>query len=265
MLINHLKITSDDIQSITKIDVGFTNNIFHVVLTNNNHYKIRIVNNNPYINRCLEKIIENHFYHDDIFFYDDNGNFIKKWYIGNSLANAKLNYYQWIKIKEWISELQKININHLNINKPVYVLSDHVVEKNLIKPLLAYKKIINENVKTNCNVLAHNDLSSNNIILCNDEVKIIDFEWASYNHPYWDIANLIKDLELTIEDVIANKAFDDYDLNLLIKIIYATHFYTYYWTYKVEPTQKIIAYRNDVIKQIHYWYNILKTKGLTHD
>lgn len=262
--LKNTKFNDNDVLSIEHITNSFTNDVYHIVLKDNSEFKLRMANFNEYIDRKLEKHIETSLFNDDILFYDEQGNFIKKWYIGKTLEKKDLSNEIFSSILEFIDKFQKINLQGVSVKKPVYVLHDHLVEKKLIKPLLAYKKIINEDVKTNNDVLCHNDLSCNNSIIFKNNITVMDFEWATLNHPYWDISNLIKDLELTFDELLSFDFVKNMDLNLLIKIIYATHFYTYYWTLKVEETQKIINYRNEVIKQIFYWYNILKERKILH-
>ena len=260
-----LKINESDIKSLEKVPVGFTNEIYHLALVNGSEYKVRFVTTNPYINRKLESIIEHAFFKDDIIFYDEQGNFIKKWYVGHTLTKQDLNEEVWQKIIDITKQLQALEIKELNLTPPTYILYEHIVPNNLIPALWAYKRIINTIVLKDATVLSHNDFSGNNTIYTNDnKIILMDFEWASLNHPYWDISNLIKDLELNYEDIENVAALKQYDFKLLVQIIFAAHYFTYFWTYKVEDTPPIAKYRLEVIERIFYWYNILKDKGWAH-
>ena len=261
----HLNLAPDAITQVEKVATGFTNEIYHVTTKNGMEYKVRFAATNPFINRPLERFIEEQLFHDDIFYYDEQGNFIKKWYVGEILNKEKLQPQTWAQILQIIDHLQALKPQHLNVQEAVYVLYDHQVPQNLIAPLWAYKKIIVEEIKPNAKVLCHNDFSCNNTIISKDgKVTLMDFEWATYNHPYWDVANLIKDLELDYEEVIAITCLQSYHQELLFKTIFAAHFFTYFWTYKVESTEAIVQYRNEVIERIFYWYNILKDHQWAH-
>lgn len=262
-LSDNLKIMPGNIKCIKKILLGFTNEIFYVILNDNTELKVRFANHNKYINRELEKIIEFDLYKEEILFYEDNGNFIKKWIIGETLTVKDLNDIFWKSIIQFNNQLCLIKINKIFIAKPVYFLENHKLEESFVKPFHKYKKILDELIINNNNKICHNDLSCNNIIIKDNQFSVIDFEWSSYNHELWDICNLIKDLELNYEDVITNKILMlEYDKNILFKIIYAVHFYTYYWTYKIEENKKIINYRLCIIKKIFYWYEILIEKNI---
>ncbi len=260
----HLKVNPTEITSVEKVTTGFTNEIYHVKLRDQKEYKVRFATTNPFINRSLERFIEEQLFKNDIFYYDDEGNFIKKWYIGETLSKEKLNDEVWENIISVINKLQTLQPTNIDVSLAVYVLYDHEVPQHLIRHLWAYKKIIAEEIETNAKVLCHNDFSCNNTIVFDNNITLMDFEWATYNHPYWDVANLIKDLELNYEEVKSIKCLQSYRQELLFKTIYATHFFTYFWTYKVAPTKAIVDYRNQIIERIFYWYNILKENNWAH-
>ena len=244
--------------NIDKIEAGFTNNIYKVTLSNGKNYKLRIANYNLYINRELEKIIEDKFYKDQQFYFASNGDYIKKWINGKILEKKDLSDIFWESIIKQIKLIQSSNISTINISSPIYILEDHQIPKDLEKEFLIYKKIIDAEINLNNLVVSHNDISTNNIIKSNKRFFIIDFEWGSLNHEYWDIANLIKDLGLTFNEVLSIEVLiNNFNFNLLCKIIYATYFYTYYWTYKVESVPKIINYRKKIIIETKYWCNEL--------
>lgn len=46
-------------------------------------------------------------------------------------------------------------------------------------------------------VLCHNDLVPGNILVVNDEIKIIDFEYASNNHPFFDVISFLSENNIT--------------------------------------------------------------------
>ncbi|MGL4343149.1 MAG: phosphotransferase [Metamycoplasmataceae bacterium] len=252
-LLQSINLKLEDIISLEKIETGFTNHIYHLILKNKKEYKVRIANNHPFINRPLEKKIEFTFNEKDIIYYDNSGNFIKNWIVGKSLNKNNLSEEFWYFIFQQINILQSITTLGIEVKKISYIPNISKVDESLKNAFKLYQDIVS-NINEEQLVLSHNDLSSGNIIFNNGIATVIDFEWASFNHPYWDVANLIKDLELNYEEVISNKIFQEKcNLDLLIKIIFATHFYTYFWTQNVEPTKRILKYQAKIMQRILYW------------
>uniref|UniRef100_UPI001FE142CF phosphotransferase n=1 Tax=Ureaplasma canigenitalium TaxID=42092 RepID=UPI001FE142CF len=82
-------------------------------------------------------------------------------------------------------------------------------------------------------VLSHNDLSVWNIL--DDEKKgifqVIDFEYAAYNIPYWDIFNFLRDLTGEDFQLTFNLIKETYhlDLSFMYQMLFLTSFYAYTW------------------------------------
>ncbi|MGL4183894.1 MAG: phosphotransferase [Metamycoplasmataceae bacterium] len=244
--------------SIEKIEDGFTNNIFKVILDTHESFKIRKAIYNKFINRKLEKIIEFSLYKEIIFFWDENGDYIKKWIEGKTLKKENVSYSFWKDIFYQILNMQKVDIKNLNIEKLEYFVENHKVDSRLIEAFQYYETIIKEEIHNYDLVLTHNDVSQNNIIVSDNKFYLIDFEWATLNHNYWDIGNIIKDLEINKNEIEEETFFNDFDKEKLFKIIFCTHFYTYFWTHKVPNTKRIEEYREQVINRTIYWLNIIK-------
>ncbi|MGL5438115.1 MAG: phosphotransferase [Metamycoplasmataceae bacterium] len=244
--------------SVEKIEAGFTNNIFKLILETGERFKIRKAIYNKFINRQLEKTIEFSLYKKIIFFWDENGDYIKKWIEGETLKKANICYDFWKDIFYQISNMQKIDIKDLNIKKLEYFVEDHKVDTRLKEAFKYYENIIKEEINEDNLVLTHNDVSQNNIIVSDNKFYLIDFEWATLNHNYWDMGNIIKDLEINKEEIEEEVFFNDFDKEKLFKIIFCTHFYTYFWTHKVPNTKRIEQYREEVINRTLYWLTIIK-------
>lgn len=256
-----LKKTKIDLNNILikkHIKKGFTNEIFYVKDKQKNEYKIRIAAQNPYINRNLEKEIEFQLFKENIIYYDDEGNFVKKWVFGKELKKENLNSLVIENILKIIKKIQNIQIFNSEIKEPVYYLNNIKVDKHLKKPLDTYKKII-KSFKKEEFVLAHNDFSSANLIIFKDKLTIMDFEWSVLNQKDWDLANLVKDLELTNEEVNFHfEAIYKNKLNFFKKVVFCTYFYTFFWTYKVDNTAKIENYRKSIVYMILYWFDFIE-------
>ncbi|MGL5522200.1 MAG: phosphotransferase [Metamycoplasmataceae bacterium] len=244
--------------SITKIEAGFTNNIFKLILETGEIFKIRKAIYNKFINRQLEKTIEFSLYKNIIFFWDENGDYIKKWIEGETLKKGNVCYDFWKDLFSQISNMQKIDIKHLNIKKLEYFVEDHKVDSRLKESFKYYEQIIEEEIDEDHLVLTHNDVSQNNIVVSDNKFYLIDFEWATLNHNYWDIGNIIKDLEINKNEIEEEMFFNDFDKEKLFKIVFCTHFYTYFWTHKVPNTKRIEEYREEVVNRTLYWLNVIK-------
>ncbi len=258
-LLMHYVLFQEDIKRVIEIDKGLTNQIYYVELTNGEELKVRFAIENPYINRELEKILENKFNARDIIYWNDNGDYIKKWINGNELELKYMDNNIWEQLIEIIGRIKNTPItSFVDIKKPEYFDPSVKIDPILVDAFDYYVAII-ESFSSSDFVLCHNDFACPNIIIDGvNHLNVFDFEWASYNHHYWDIANLIKDTEISYEDLRELRAFRSFRWNLLIEIIFAVHFYSYFWTFKIEPNKKILAYRKKMIIRTMYWFNILK-------
>lgn len=255
-----LKVTENEITSIAKIEDSFTNNVYHLQLKNGNEFKVRIASKNKFINRKLECFIENELNSRSILYYDKNGDFIKKWIPGKILTKENLTNEFWNYIINTISEIQMLDIpNDIEIKTAVFIDESVVIEKSLKNSFYLYSNIVNS-FDYNSFVLAHNDVSTANIIVNQKEFTLIDFEWSCLNHKLWDISNLIKDLEMDYEDILNTDVIVNYyNLKKLIEIVFATHFYTYFWTHRMPESEKILNYRKKIENRIEYWYNVINS------
>lgn len=259
-LLMHYVLFEEDIYHVEKIETGYTNDIYYVKLANGEELKVRLAASNPYINRSLEKILENKFNPEFIIYWEDNGNYIKKWIDGDELQLQYMDNSIWEEAIEITGRIKNTSItSFVEISKPVYFDDSVKLEPVLREAYEYYVSIINSFSSSDF-ALCHNDFSCSNILINrkNGRLEVFDFEWASYNHTYWDIANLIKDSEISYEELKALRAFRNFRWNLLIEIIFAVHFYSYFWTYKVEANKKILAYRKKMVVRTLYWFNILK-------
>lgn len=249
------KITGIKILSFETINFSFTNKILKLCDENGKFWKLRISNSsNKFINRELEKEIETTLHNNQILYYDDDYNFIKKWFDGHNLKASEINDVILGNILIQIENLHNLKIKNSFISKPIFY-DDIDIDLELMHPLSLYKKIVNS-FNSNDFVLSHNDCSCANLLVNKNDVMLIDFEWASYNHKLWDICNLIKDLEYNLVDIKKIKFIND-NLKEYVSIIYATHFYTYFWTIRVESTKKVLEYRKHIKNRLLYWYKVL--------
>lgn len=259
-LLNLLKDANIYIHSIKKIKhikKGLTNKIYKITLNNGSILKVRITNKDVFINRDIEKHIENNLGRKFIY-YNKNGDYITDWLKGKNIYKREYkNKKLWLSIKEFINLFRDLNkdinikydVNVLEIKKEILEKQTSTFKEMYNKYLSIISDFNNENT-----VITHTDISRSNIIKSDDGFHVIDFEWVSKFHKYWDIANLMKDFELNLNNVKKINILLEYNLSELIKIIYAVHIYTIIWTFKVKENKSIVNYRNKIFKKSLYWY-----------
>ena len=195
--------------SLNRLKGGITNTIYLIEFKNNDKYIIREFGNNTnyFLDRNLEiKILDELKDYDitrKIFKKLDNG-CIESYLEGKTLKlddfkntliikqlSQKLfelhsikilspnerNAMLWTKINIWYNEcikLYKDDKENLEIIKYIGEEIKKKKEKKIYSPI----------------VFCHNDLTPANVIYGNNEIKFIDFEYASYNFRGFDIGNM---------------------------------------------------------------------------
>ena len=254
---NKYKLT--DVNKIVKIHHGFTNFSYMFKLKNGEKYQIRIGNNNNIVDRnneylCLKTIGDKNY----IFYDIKNGNSIKKWINGRTLKKKDLKNITHLKnIFNLIDKLHSINIKNTKIKKHDYYifLSNVKLSK---KYLNLYKKIV-DNLSTISWGFSHNDLNLKNIILTSkNEIEFIDFEWSRINHPYWDFANLIKEIYWKNKYIVLFSKIQKLDYKLLLEMSYVAICFSYQWTFSNSFSLKILTYRIKMFFKMFYFYQLIK-------
>lgn len=193
------------IKNIEASDLGLTNQNYIVTLKNNKQYFVRIPyeHNHDLFNYELELKISQQIIPLDI-----------------NLEFISLDPKTGIKISPYIENIK--HLDELNLNeacvavaldlKRLHASARVGVEFDIQAKYEAFKKL-NTIKKYNLNdyeflldqlkeypqrVLCHNDLVNGNIIEVNHKVYLIDYEYASDNHPYFDLLSFIT--ENNIED-----------------------------------------------------------------
>ena len=110
------------------------------------------------------------------------------------------------------------------------LLSNSLDQKIINKGLRLYDEILDDNLP---NVFSHNDLNKSNLLI-NNKIHFLDWEYASMNHPYFDIASLVVALSLNSEGI--NNLWQVYsgdsslvDQNKLNRWINFTYYLDYLW------------------------------------
>lgn len=243
-----------DILDIKLIKLGFTNSSYKVT-TCNGKYVVRIANKN--IDRNNEKIYLKYLKNSNYIYYDNlTGNSICKWIDGRNPTIFECNQdHLFFKICELINGFSKINLNDiLGMNEfDYYKFFNADINKNFLDRY----KILIEKYKNDKKVFSHNDVSPLNIIVNNNDVFIIDFEWSSLNHPYWDIANFIREINYDISQINKLNNFLTINLDILKDFLFLTTCYAMQWSLSITETSELLEYRKKTKKQLINYYNNL--------
>jgi thiamine kinase-like enzyme len=108
-------------------------------------------------------------------------------------------------------------------------------------------------------VLSHNDLSADNLIYTpNHQVIFIDYEWARMNNVYWDVANFIREVNLSLGKIkLLCKLMNISNLNALLIFVYLATNYAYQWTFNMPFTKKIKKYRKITLIKLERYYRLI--------
>lgn len=148
------------------------------------------------------------------------------------------NYRDIAHLLNKLHHLEVANLASFNGVKRLYLykeyssISTHPLENNIIDN---YQKHMSKEL-----VPCHHDLVSGNILLFKDHVEIIDFEYAGYDDPFFDLASFIS--ENNIKDIQMISFF-------------LTQYFGYPPTHEIY--QKLVAFLqfNDLLW--FYWANMM--------
>lgn len=247
----------EDIQTIKKIHYGYTNLSFYVQLKDGKEYQLRFARNNEIVDRKNERKVINLIHEqNDYLYYDQYGNFIKKWISGKTITVKEVNDEYLMKLQTKINEFHNIKVSDDLILKHNY---NNVLEtKRLSKKYLDLYASSLSKLNLNDLVLSHNDLNVDNIIV-NDknELIFIDFEWTRMNVPNWDIINFCRESSFNIEKIKNVARLYNIPLVDFLGLYYISLCFAYNWTFENSFSFKIFKYRLEVRKQVNKIYRYL--------
>ncbi|MGL5591598.1 MAG: phosphotransferase [Mycoplasmoidaceae bacterium] len=249
----------DDIKSIKEIHHGFTNKSFFLITNDNLKWQIRFSGLNEVVDRKNELKILKLIKDENIVYYDETGNFIKKWIDGKILS---LVFNKKKKIKLICEKINKLHSTIITDNDSI-LIHDYFAymdqAKNIDNKIKdKYISLVNK-YRNLDKVLSHNDLSKKNILFNGNEIIFIDFEWSRLNDNYFDVANFIRENNISnkwIKFIQAN--IENIDLNILKDFIFITACFAYQWTFVAKQDNKTIKYRKKCLKKMNSIYKLNK-------
>ncbi|MGL5245986.1 MAG: phosphotransferase [Mycoplasmoidaceae bacterium] len=245
----------EDIKSIKEIHHGFTNKSFFLITKDNLKWQIRFSGLNEIVDRKNELKILKLIGDENIIYYDETGNFIKKWIDGRILS---LFFNKKKKLKLICEKINQLHSTNITDNNEILIHDyfEYINEdKNLDHKIKdTYISLVNK-YSNQKKVLSHNDLSRKNIIYNSNEIIFIDFEWSRINNNYFDVANFIRENNISNKWInFIQKNIENIDINILKDFIFITTCFAYQWTFVAKNDKKTINYRKKCLKKINSIY-----------
>lgn len=264
LLCNQVKINPCDIANSERLVEGYSNDSYKIDTTSSGSYFVRIGRPCAALDRDIEgRILKALTGFDlDVIYYDvKTGNQIRRWIDGVNPTEGQLTsvaFYDLLAVK--IKQLHSIDLSAtLKKEKMDYHLYDAYWNALDSKYHDLFKQILDQQ-KDQPMVFSHNDLTPWNVIYDdkNQHLAFIDYEWAAYNWPVFDVANFVRDANIHHTDL--EKRFlsyfsDEFSYDDLLNFIFVSCCYSYLWTYSVPATEQILGYRNRVFDKLVEFYN----------
>ena len=210
-------VLKENVKSIYYYDGGISNNNY--IINGEYIYREKKSFSQPFYSSLVEKEIEEFIKDKNItvplIHINEEGvkitKFIKD---AKDLSNITLNDNLLIKIAKKIKELHSYEYVCSKDFSPLERL-DYYLESNPNPTRELNSIIINKIKKYYDNtklIMCHNDLVPGNFLIKDDEVLIIDFEYASNNHPFFDVISFLSENNITDKkkiDLFINAYYDN--------------------------------------------------------
>lgn len=183
-----------------------------------------------------------------ILYHDlDRGILIREFHEGKEIAYSDIRRKEnLISLGKEIKKVHEIKIDNIAINNFENLIDNY---RDILKNKIQNNWYLNQGFKIfnslSCRkeqiIFSHNDLNRENILF-NKKCFFIDWEYASANSPYFDLASIISSYDFNDEEV--GYLFDGYDKNFLLdqeklkNWIKFTYFLDYIWRQCLIETTK---------------------------
>lgn len=247
-----------DIAKCSLIHDGFTNISYRYKLENGNEYQIRIGNDQEFINRKNEKLFLDSIGNKDYISLDTkNGNAVKKWIIGKNpdeKTSGKISFLNKLN-----KAIEKLHTNKLN-KQILYQDFGEFFEKSSLEPEIKNKYLsLLETFRKDKLVMSHNDINpANTLIIGNNEIYFIDYEWARINYYWWDITNYIREVNLPLWKTYIFCLLNNISFKQMKQRLFVCTCFAYQWTFYMQQTDKIVNYQKKVKKLMEYYFKKVK-------
>lgn len=216
LLFSILSISSQDIQSITPLKTGFTNDSYRITLTNGDCYILRYPRpeTEALVNRLAEaatyEAINDLGISDQVLYIDPTRGLKLSSFIEEAhcldLSNQKDLYAALLCLHhlhrcgrtiDYRIDFPGLIAHYESLRRGPLQLADYEINRKRVFDLLVWLE-----GQPREEVLCHGDFNCQNILLGPDEqVHLIDFEYAGMGDPAWDVASLCLHSQLDLEGV----------------------------------------------------------------
>lgn len=249
--IKHTNYSPNQVSRIEPIHNGFTNLSYLIETSDQQKYQVRFALNNELVNRVNEyqviTLLKN-----DLFIYFDQatGDCIKKWIVGH-----EVDYFDQTRLENLAKGIKKIHqvpLGNCSI-LPIDYYKGIENAKLATRHKRLYLSLINK-YRDLPKHLTHSDLNAHNILVDEyNQIHLIDFEWSRINNAYFDLANMARE-SLSLEQAYyLVDCYGGLDLKIFNEFLIISCLFALIWTYNMQQTDKIIAYRKDVEKRLAYY------------
>ena len=269
MLHEKIGIKPYDIYLITRNDDGYSNDTFNVTTKKGRELIVRVGHPDNLIRREQEALATRYAFmvnNNNILYDCENGDQIRESLPVCMPSIKQIRTKKFLKLlAHKIRKFHSINVKGSNLKPMNYHLYDSFINCAESEYGNMFYSILDK-YKNMPLVFSHNDLTIWNIIYDEKKsnVSLIDFEWSGLNNEIFDIANFIRDVDL--RGTPLEKYFlKEYDPKLSVDdvtpFVYVSSFFSYLWTFTIEPKPHIIRYRKSVWTKVNKLYNeIIKKK-----
>lgn len=223
--INPLKITR-----VKKIHSGYTNDSY-LVISDNIKWQVRVPKQDL-VNWEKEKQIYKLLYKSEDCFLSTTGVLIKKWIEGSTVKS-------WDDPKKLFNEIKKFHLLKPDTDEKLDLLKyEHHFDKLTKEDQNKYISLINKYKKDKL-VYCHNDINKKNVLVNQNNLYLIDFEWSCYAPEYFEYAQIKVTEGLTYPGLNKDK-LEEYSFIYRI--------YAYLWTHEMHQNSKIKKLRIELKK-----------------
>lgn len=234
----------EEIVLVKEIHWGFSNCTFLVKLKNKQCFQVRFPFQDNRIDRLQEKKLAYVCQPDLFLYFDQAGNFIKKWIQGVHPAFKQQKDVQIKALAQAIKAFHAKKISNVTLKAHDYFAYHQHQHYFSQADMMLYRHIVKKlNQTVQCP--SHNDLNPKNMIYLKKKQKmvLIDYEWCRYNNQYWDLASFW--LSVGFQKGILARLFAHFphlNQQLLKECVFVVLVFARLWCYNMPKTLKLQKY-----------------------
>lgn len=234
-MIDYKDLINNTPSSFTSLSNGTANRIYaskELVIRKKSIDKVDEPFNLPRNEKNIYKSLKGNSHVPSLYYFDEVGNKVEQFIDGREFK--KDNKDDLLKVSKAIKSLHALPLFDAQEDFDIvnrFLSYKGKVEANLIKEKEVVKKGINI-INSSKQVVSHNDLWSGNILIDEERAYLIDFEFASINSYYFDLASLIEENSLDKESLsffLSNFNLEEKEIRDIYTLIPFLDILWYYW------------------------------------